>query len=134
MDRINQVWPKWHTVELIGRGGFGDVYKAKRQEMGETFYSAVKVIQIPREQQEVQELKNEGHTSQSIQAYYESVARDLMNEIKMMETLKSAANVVNIEEFEIRERSEGIGWEAFIRMELLLNGNEYRAGRTLPPR
>ena len=68
MDRINQVWPKWHTVELIGRGGFGDVYKAKRQEMGETFYSAVKVIQIPREQQEVQELKNEGHTSQSIQA------------------------------------------------------------------
>ena len=51
MDRINQVWPKWHTVELIGRGGFGDVYKAKRQEMGETFYSAVKVIQIPREQQ-----------------------------------------------------------------------------------
>ena len=134
MDRINQVWPKWHTVELIGRGGFGDVYKAKRQEMGETFYSAVKVIQIPREQQEVQELKNEGHTSQSIQAYYESVARDLMNEIKMMETLKSAANVVNIEEFEIRERSEGIGWEAFIRMELLQNLNEFRAGRILPPR
>lgn len=131
MDRINQVWPRWHTVELIGRGAFGEVYKAKREELGETFYSAVKVIQIPREEQEIQELLNEGHTSQSIQDYYESLARDLMNEIKVMETLKSAANVVNIEEFEIRKRVGEIGWEAFIRMELLQNLNEYRAGKNL---
>ena len=41
MDRINQIWPAWHTVELIGRGAFGEVYKAKREELGETFYSAV---------------------------------------------------------------------------------------------
>ena len=66
MDQINAVWPKWHTVELIGRGAFGEVYKAKREELGETFYSAVKVIQIPRDEQEVKEMMGEGHTSQSI--------------------------------------------------------------------
>src|SRR5699024_1224641 len=38
---------------------------------------------------------------------------------------------VGIEEFEVRERMDGIGWEAYIRMELLKNLNEYRAGRTL---
>lgn len=131
MDNINQIWPKWHTVELLGRGAFGDVYKVKREELGEVFYSAVKVIRIPREDQEIKELLNEGHTSQSIQNYYESIARGLMGEIKTMETLKSAANVVGIEEFEVRERMDGIGWEAYIRMELLKNLNEYRAGRTL---
>ena len=131
MDNINQIWPKWHTVELLGRGAFGDVYKAKREELGEVFYSAVKVIRIPREEQEIREMLNEGHTSQSIQDYYESIARGLMNEIKVMETLKSAANVVNIEEFEVREQEKGIGWEAYIRMELLKNLNEYRAGRQL---
>ena len=34
MDQINKIWPKWHTVELIGRGAFGEVYKVKREELG----------------------------------------------------------------------------------------------------
>lgn len=131
MDRINQIWPEWHTVELIGRGAFGEVYKAKREKLGEIFYSAVKVIRIPREEGEVREMLADGHTSQSIRYYYESIARGLMNEIKVMEVLKSAGNVVNIEEFDVREREDGIGWEAFIRMELLRNLNEYRQGREM---
>ena len=131
MDRINQIWPEWHTVERIGRGAFGEVYKAKREKLGEIFYSAVKVIRIPREESEVREMLADGHTSQSIRYYYESIARGLMNEIKVMEVLKSAGNVVNIEEFDVREREDGIGWEAFIRMELLRNLNEYRQGREM---
>ena len=131
MDKINQIWPKWHTVELIGRGAFGEVYKARRELLGETFFSAVKVIRIPREEGEIRELLSDGHTSQSIQSYYESIARGLMNEIKLLETLKSAENVVTIEEFEVQERTDSIGWEAYIRMELLKNLDEYRAGRRL---
>lgn len=126
MDAINQVWPDWHTVELIGRGAFGEVYKAKKEKMGEVFYSAVKIIQIPREEDEIQERLADGQTSQSIHHYYKSIAQGLMNEIKVLEELKSVGNVVNIEEFDIRERKEGIGWEAFIRMELLQNLNKYR--------
>ena len=131
MDRINQIWPEWHTVELIGRGAFGEVYKAKREKLGEIFYSAVKVIRIPREEGEVREMLADGHTSQSIRYYYESIARGLMNEIKVMEVLKSAGNVVNIEEFDVREREDGIGWEACIGMERLRNLNEYRQGREM---
>lgn len=118
-------------MELIGRGAFGEVYKAKREKLGEIFYSAVKVIRIPREESEVREMLADGHTSQSIRYYYESIARGLMNEIKVMEVLKSAGNVVNIEEFDVREREDGIGWEAFIRMELLRNLNECRQGREM---
>ena len=131
MDQINKIWPKWHTVELIGRGAFGEVYKVKREELGETFYSAVKVIRIPRDDGEVREFLSEGQTSQSIRFYYESIAKGLMNEIKVLEQLKSAGNVVNIEEFEILEKEDGIGWDAYIRMELLQNLNEYRQGRQM---
>ena len=131
MDKINKIWPKWHTVEPIGRGAFGEVYKVKREEFGETFYSAVKVIGIPNDKQEIQEFINEGQTSGSIRYYYESVAKGLMNEIKVLEELKSAGNVVNIEEFEIQERKEEIGWDVYIRMELLKSLNEYRQGRQM---
>ena len=126
MDKINEIWPKWHTVEPIGRGAFGEVYKIKREEFGETFYSAVKVIGIPNDKQEIQELIDEGQTGSSIRYYYESIVKNLMNEIKVLEKLKSAGNVVNIEEFEIQERQEEIGWDIYIRMELLKNLNEYR--------
>ena len=131
MDKINEIWPKWHTVEPIGRGAFGEVYKIKREELGETFYSAVKVIGIPNDKQEIQELMNEGQTSSFIRYYYESIAKNLMNEIKVLEKLKSAGNVVNIEEFEIQERKEEVGWDVYIRMELLKNLNEYRQGRQM---
>lgn len=131
MDRINQIWPAWHTVELIGRGGFGEVYKAKRERLGEEFYSAVKIIRIPKDESEVQEMMAEGHTSQSVRYYYESVVRGLMNEIKVLDALKSAGNVVNIEEFEILEREDSIGWDAYIRMELLQNLNTYRQNHQL---
>ena len=132
MDRISQIWPAWHTVELIGRGAYGEVYKAKREIQGETFYSAVKVIQIPREEGEVREMISDGMTSQSIQSYYQSIVKGLMNEIRVLETLKSAGNVVNIEEFEVREREDGIGWEVYIRMELLENLDLYRRNQQRP--
>ena len=126
MDKINQIWPSWHTVELIGRGGFGEVYKAKREQLGEVFYSAVKIIQIPKEEIEIKEMLAEGHTSESVRYYYESVVKGLLNEIRVMDSLKSAGNVVNIEEFEVREREDSIGWDAYIRMELLQSLNDYR--------
>lgn len=131
MDKINEIWPAWHTVELIGRGGFGEVYKAKRERLGEEFCSAVKIIRIPKEDSEVKEMIAEGHTSQSVRYYYESVVRGLMNEIKVLDALKSVGNVVNIEEFEILEREDSIGWDAYIRMELLQNLNAYRQNHQL---
>lgn len=134
IDKINEIWPGWHTVELIGRGAFGEVFKVKKEKLGEVFYSAVKVIRIPQDENEIREMMADGYTSQSIRNYYESIAKELMNEIKLLEELKSVGNVVNIEEFDICERKEGIGWEAFIRMELLQNLNEFRRGREMTER
>ncbi|MBM6738784.1 serine/threonine protein kinase [Faecalicatena fissicatena] len=126
MDRINEIWPKWHTEEPLGQGAYGRVFKVRREELGEVFYSAVKVIRIPQDAGEVREMISDGMTSQSIQSYYQSIVKGLMNEIRVLETLKSAGNVVNIEEFEVREREDGIGWEVYIRMELLENLDLYR--------
>ena len=126
MDRINEIWPKWHTEEPHGQGAYGRVFKVRREELGEVFYSAVKVIRIPQDAGEIREMISDGMTSQSIQSYYQSIVKGLMNEIRVLETLKSAGNVVNIEEFEVREREDGIGWEVYIRMELLENLDLYR--------
>lgn len=134
MDKINEIWPAWHMVEMIGRGAYGEVYKAKRELQGETFYSAVKVIKIPGSEQDVRDMAEEGHTSQSIRYYYESIAKDLMNEIKVLDCLKSAGNVVHIEDFDVREQADFIGWKIYIRMELLENLDAYRSRHTMTVR
>ena len=47
MDKIQEQWPEWQTVELVGEGTFGSVYKAKKEVYGNISYAAIKVIEIP---------------------------------------------------------------------------------------
>lgn len=119
METIEKIWPQWKCVELIGEGQFGHVYKVKREDFGNVFYSAVKIIHIPNEKSSIQELKNSGMDQISIQKYFHSQVKELMNEIKVMESLKSAKTIVSIEDYEIKEHMGSIGWTIYIRMELL---------------
>ncbi len=119
MERICEVWPNWTFEELIGTGSYGKVYKAKREKLGYITYAAIKVIEIPGEKSEVNNLFTTGMDQMSIHAYYGELVKNLMNEIKVMESLKTANNIVAIEDFEVVEKKGEIGWEIYIRMELL---------------
>lgn len=126
MDCINQIWPKWTTVSVLGEGGFGKVYKVKREEFGYVSYAAVKVIQIPKDESEAKELQNSGMDYASIQNYYEDVVKKLINEIKIMATLKTSDHIVSIEDYDIVKNELKIGWTVYIRMELLESLNNYQ--------
>lgn len=125
MESINKVWPKWQAVEVLGEGGFGKVYKAKRDSFGEEMYSAIKVIKIPNDPHEVDEMTTSGLTRDNIKNYYYKSVVGLVDEIKMMDKLKSAGHVVGIEDFEVVENESGFGWTIYIRMELLTNITDY---------
>lgn len=116
-------WPEWKIEDLLGRGAFGEVYRARKEEHGHTFRAAVKIIRIPTDEEEVREREADGI---SVRSYYQSLVSDLVNEIAMMEALKGASHIVAIDDYKIEEAREGIGWVLYIRMELLKNLNLYR--------
>lgn len=116
---INQVWPEWNEDCILGEGSFGKVYRAKRVEYGRTFYSAIKVLQVPKDQQEVKFARSQGMNDQDIYNYFQGLVDNLLNEITLMDNLKGAKNIVGIEDYKIIEREGEFGWEIFIRMELL---------------
>ena len=124
-DEIQSVWPHWQAVELIGQGGFGKVYKVKRETMNQTFYGAVKVIKIPSDEGEQAGMSTTGMSREEIREYYREVTERLLDEIRALETLKSASHIVAIEDHEIIENEHGIGWTIYIRMELLSNMEGY---------
>ena len=118
MDKIQEQWPEWQTVELVGEGTFGSVYKAKKEVYGNISYAAIKVIETPKEPREIRDLQQSDMDESSIKAFYEDMIHNLMSEIQIMESMKSANGIVGIEDYKVVQR-EPLKWEVFIRMEFL---------------
>ena len=58
-------WPGWETVRLIGRGSFGAVYEIQRDVFGSVEKAALKVISIPQNDSDLEEMFCEGYDNES---------------------------------------------------------------------
>ena len=125
MERIKQVWPKWKGLEILGEGGFGIVYKAKKDSFAGEELSAIKIVKIPHNQSEHDEMMSSGFSNENIKEYYQKSVMNLVDEIKLMQRMKAASHVVTIEDYEVVENDNGVGYTIFIRMELLTNITKY---------
>ena len=131
IDQLSAIWSEWNIVERIGEGSFGDVYKVMRNEHGFIDYAAVKVISIPRSISELNSLKADGYDESSARSYFEGVVTDCVSEIKLMVSMKGTANIVNVEDYKVVEKTGVIGWDIFIRMELLTSFVDHSADKKL---
>jgi len=131
IEQLSTVWSEWSVVEQIGEGSFGRVYKVVREEYGVTDYAAVKVISIPQSSSELNSLRAEGYDETSSRSYFENIVTDFVNEIKMMVSMKATTNIVSVEDYKVVEKTEEVGWDIFIRMELLTSFIDYTVGKKL---
>ena len=119
LEKGNVVFGHWVIDEKIGAGAYGVVYKLKREEFGNTYYSALKVISIPPENVDSSALQSEGMTKEDISTYYADIAKSFMEEIKLLEELKGNSNIVSYEDHIIEQSNDGMSYTIMIRMELL---------------
>lgn len=122
-EKLNRIWPEWEILDQLGAGSYGKVYKAVRREHSFEAYAAIKVISVPQSDAELESLRSEGMDEQSTRSYFEGIVDDFVNEIKLMESLKGVSTIVSVEDFRVVERTDSIGWDIFIRMELLKSFN-----------
>jgi beta-lactam-binding protein with PASTA domain/serine/threonine protein kinase len=106
-------------IELLGEGSFGKVYKARRQLLEKTNYSAIKIIRIPQNESQINTERSSGASDEEIRDYFYEIVQDWQSEIEMLESLKSAPNIMVVEDYEIIEHEDKIQWDIYIRMELL---------------
>ena len=95
-EKLKTIWPDWEIVEKIGEGSFGAVFKAVRRDLAGTSYAAIKAICIPKDEDEVEELKAEGFSLDQTYSYFKQVVRDYTHEIKLMDSVKGNNNIVSI--------------------------------------
>lgn len=112
-------WSEWKAEKKIGEGSYGKVYKAVKWEYGIPKYSAIKVISIPNKAAEIDSLRADGMTESACRIYYQGIVNEFVQEVKLLELLKGNTNIVSIEDFRVIEKIGQIGWDIYIRMELL---------------
>lgn len=119
----------WKIVQKIGIGSYGSVYEIEKEDFGNTYKAALKVISIPRTETEVENFKSGGMDDASISEYYKSFAAEIVKEFELMTKLKGTSHIVSYEDHVVKQHKDGIGWDIMIRMELLKPLNKYIAGK-----
>lgn len=113
------IYPGWKTVRKIGEGSFGAVYEIERDLFGKTEKAALKVISIPQNDSDIEDLYNSGYDKNSVTEHFKNSLSDIIREYTMMSEMKGHSNVVNCDDVRYVQHDDGIGWDIFIRMELL---------------
>lgn len=121
MENREDLWSGWDTAKVLGRGSYGSVYQIERHIPGRTEkeQAALKVMSIPQSQEDIAELTSQGYDKASITQYYKNQLDELIREYAIMLELKGHTNIVYCDEVKWSPHDDGIGWNVYIKMELL---------------
>ena len=129
--KYEPIFGKWHIVRELGEGSFGKVFEIEHRDLSGTYSSALKVITIPRNKTELAQVAAENTGPDGVTKYFRSIVDGITKEFNIMSQLKGESTIVSYEDHEVREHTDGIGWDIFIRMELLTPLLQYTAAYPL---
>ena len=130
-DTGNMVFNDWEITREIGSGASGTVYEIQKKEQGVLLKAALKVIHVPEDDSVVSALMNDGLDEPSVTQYLQGIVDELVEEIKIMVSVKGFPYIVNCEDYQVVKVPGEIRWDILIRMELLQPLQEYQKGRSL---
>lgn len=118
---IQSVWPDWQAKDILGKGSYGTVFRAVKEKFGVGKESAIKVVHIPTDDNQIEQIRKSFHLSdKELKEYFYPEVEKLKEEVALMEKLGENEHCLHIQDFDILEEPEGsIGWNILIRMELL---------------
>ena len=119
MENKSISWPGWETVRLIGQGSFGTVYEIQRQVFDDTEKAALKVISIPQNHNDIDEMLCDGYDEESITSTFQSHLKSIVAEYSLTKKMNGCINIVSCDDVRYVQHDDGIGWDIFIKMELL---------------
>ena len=108
----------WTLVKELGEGSYGKVYEARRDDYG-TYKSAIKIITIPKNQNEVTAVRAMGMDEASATSYFRGFVDRVAQEFALMSRLQGTANIVGYYDHSAIPHTDKLVWDVIIRMELL---------------
>ena len=124
MEQYKQYEPlfgSWHITKELGQGSYGTVFEIERTEFGIPYKAALKVISIPQNPNEYDRIVSMfGGSKNAADGYFRDCVQEIFKTLAIVFLhMKEHKNIVGIEDHQAIERTDGKGWDIFIRMELL---------------
>lgn len=113
---VKSIWPGIHLEKRLGRGAYGCVYECVKTDAAANFTTreALKIIHMPFD--DIESLAEEVGTTP--ESYYQNQKKQAIDEIKIMDQLKSP-HIVHINDYAIIEEENLSGFYILIRMDVL---------------
>ena len=104
-DVIQKACPNWEIVQILGSGSYGSVFSVQRRDIVGVTRAAIKVVAIPHDASELNQLRSEGLSDDESRTYVSRMVRDFAAEVRVMESVKGHTNIVSIEDLRSMERA-----------------------------
>ena len=113
-------WPGWEFVRRLGAGSYGEVYEIRQQLGPIDRRAALKIIPVPRDESELNELYSLGYDEETVERSLQEQVIDVIREFSVMTELKGHTNIVYCEDIRCLDRPDGRkGKDICMQMELL---------------
>ena len=119
-EELGTFWPQWHVVKRLGGGADSEVFEVVRDNHGVQTYSALKVLRTGSREDCALPSVNAGPDDPGTGgngSAGDNIPEVFMNEIRIMEALRGAPNIVQIDDFYFRNGADTSS--LYVRMERL---------------
>ena len=130
---IKLPWPDWQVTKLLGSGGYGRVYEIHRDRYGISEAAAVKVLSFPKDEDEISEGLRSGYVEETLAAEYRQQVESVLKEYRLLKELGDDPHIVRCDDYAAVPHSNGIGWNVYLKMELLTPLKQYLGKNAIPP-
>lgn len=122
MEEVKLPWRGWKTDLFLGSGEFGRVYKISREDSHLSEESmAVKIIRVPNNDDEIRWLVQDLFDEKSVREHYGDTVEKLLDVSHKIMLCNWNGHILKYDGYDAIRHDDGIGWDVFIRMELLPN-------------
>ncbi len=115
-------WEEWEVLEKIGKGSYGSVYRVRKKTDEGELHAAVKIINIPSGEKELNRLRRKCTNEQEVVDCIQELQKSFKEELEWLSSLKDNPNIVTIEDFKVKK---DIGYQIYVRMEELRSLHSY---------
>jgi len=123
--KYQPLFGSWNIEEEIGEGSFGIVYRVSKEQLGQKYISAVKLISIPSKEQYREAKSSLGTDVSTLHAYFQDIVENIIKEVNILHSLSGNNNILNYHDHTVIEREDKIGWDILIRMEYVTSLPKY---------
>ncbi|MCL1853575.1 MAG: leucine-rich repeat domain-containing protein [Peptococcaceae bacterium] len=116
IKKYEPLWEAWHIDSCVGSGSFGKVYKIFREDSDQKSYAAAKIVSIPYDDSEIQQMREAGFDDTGLLEFSQMMVKNMIHEINLTNDIGDD-HIATYNDISIHERSDGLTLDVLLHLD-----------------